>query len=57
MPEAPSGAGVAVDGKLARVEQVVRACGCFDPGFFGEVVVKIRGGGVASVDVKQTFKM
>lgn len=43
-------------GSPEEAVEIAEKCGAFEPAFFGEVVMKIKHGGVTSVDVKQTFQ-
>ena len=38
-----------------KAVEIAQTCGAFQPGFFGEVTIRIASGGVTAVDVKQTF--
>ena len=41
--------------KIADAVRVAETCGADTAPFYGEVVIRIKAGGVTSVDVKQTF--
>ena len=34
---------------------IARQEGAFEPDFYGDVLLRIKSGGISSVDVKQTF--
>ena len=36
--------------------EIAETQGAFTPDFYGEVVLRIKAGGVSAVDVKRTFK-
>ena len=60
MPEALVGDEAAKEertGKMTRQRamEIAEAKGAFDPTFYGEVVIRIKAGGVTAVEVKQTF--
>ena len=51
-------AGTSGGGSRLTAEKAIEIAnekGAFERGFYGEVVIRIKNGGVSTVDVKQTF--